>query len=76
MTKTPKFMKQSGSQGDSERRHDGSCRLEASRQVRIGARERVKRGERGKEKWTRVGRQVGKQASKLAGRKEGIAPAR
>lgn len=52
MTKTTKFMKQSGSQGDSERRHDG-------RQVRTGARERV---ERGKEKWTRVGRQVGKQA--------------
>lgn len=38
--KTTKFMKQSGSQGDSERRHDGSRWLEASRQVRVGAKER------------------------------------
>lgn len=30
VTNTAKFMKQSGSQGDSECRHDGSHRLEAS----------------------------------------------
>jgi len=41
-------MKQSGSQGDSERRHNGSRRLEASRQVRVGTRERMKREREGR----------------------------
>ena len=67
MTKTTKFMKQSGSQGDSERRHNGSRRLEASRQVRVGARERVKR-EREREGEMDEGGQTGRQA----GRKEGM----
>lgn len=40
VTKTTKFMKQSSSQGDSERRHDGSRRLEANRQVRVGERQK------------------------------------
>lgn len=64
MMKTTKFMKQSGSQDDSERRHNGSHRLEASRKVRVGARERE--GEMDE------GGQTGRQAGRLAGRKEGM----
>lgn len=43
-----KFMKQSGRQGDSERRHDASCRFKASRQVRVDAGEKRER-----KKWTK-----------------------
>lgn len=59
VTKTAKFMKQSGSQGDSECRHDGSHRLEASRLgwVREDEREggRRKEGEK-RQGWVDTGR--------------------
>lgn len=53
MTKTTKFMKQSGSQGDSEHRHDGRGRVGGLRRAgelgwaRERKREREREGEKG-----------------------------
>lgn len=54
MTKTTKFMKQSGSQGDSERRHDGS-RRRAGEQASVLGWTQGKEKESGSKGWLRGG---------------------